>query len=62
MRIRLLSGIFIFALFSAISLFAQDTGEITGTVRDKSGAIIQGADVRISGAAGGISARPLTNY
>jgi hypothetical protein len=61
MRIRLLCGIVVFALFSAIGLFAQDTGEITGTVRDKSGAVIQGANVEISGAAGGIQRSTVTN-
>ena len=28
-------------MFSAVNLFAQDTGEITGTVRDNTGAVIR---------------------
>ena len=43
---------------SAATLFAQDTGQITGTVRDNSGAVVQGAEVKISGTAGVSSAPP----
>jgi len=53
MKIRLLIGIAtLLGLFSAANLHAQDTGTITGTVRDSSGAVIQGAEVKITGAAG----------
>jgi|CZLA01.1.fsa_nt_gi hypothetical protein len=62
MRIRLCCGIVVlFGMFSAVNLCAQDTGTITGTVRDNSGAVIQGADVKISGAAGGIERATTTN-
>jgi carboxypeptidase family protein len=61
MRIRLLCGVVVLALFSAANLCAQDTGVITGTVRDNSGAVIQGADVQINGTAGGIRRATTTN-
>ena len=61
MRIRLLCGIVVLALFSAANLCAQDTGVITGTVRDNSGAVIQGAEVQIEGTAGGIRRSTTTN-
>jgi len=64
MRIRffLFSGIVVLlALFTATNLFAQDTGSITGTVRDNSGAVVQGADVKVSGTAGGIERTSTTN-
>jgi Carboxypeptidase regulatory-like domain/TonB-dependent Receptor Plug Domain len=46
---------------SAGSLFAQDTGELTGTVRDNSGAVVQGAEVKIVGTAGGLERTTTTN-
>jgi hypothetical protein len=52
---------FLLALLSTASLRAQDTGELTGTVRDNTGAVIQGADVKISGTAGGIDRATVTN-
>src|SRR5271157_899651 len=62
MRIRLFCGVVVLlGVFSAVSLHAQDTGTITGTVRDNSGAVIQGADVKISGIAGGIERDTTTN-
>jgi Carboxypeptidase regulatory-like domain len=61
MRIRLLCGIIVLALFWAANLCAQDTGVITGTVRDNSGAVIQGAEVQIEGTAGGIRRSTTTN-
>jgi hypothetical protein len=62
MRIRLFSlTVFLLALFCAVGLYAQDTGVITGTVRDNTGAVIPGADVKITGAAGGISRSSVTN-
>jgi hypothetical protein len=48
-------------VLSAAFVHAQDTGVITGTVRDNTGAVIQGADVKISGAAGGIERATTTN-
>src|ERR1700676_2423936 len=49
------------AVVSAANLHAQDTGVITGTVRDNTGAVIQGADVKITGTAGGIERATTTN-
>ena len=42
-------------------VFAQDTGVITGTVRDHSGAVVSGAEVRVSSHAGGIDRTTTTN-
>ncbi len=61
MKLRLWCGVALLALCSAITLSAQDTGELTGTVRDKSGAVVQGADVTINGAAGGIERTTTSN-
>jgi Carboxypeptidase regulatory-like domain len=62
MKIRFLCGITVLlGMFSALNLHAQDTGAITGTVRDNTGAVIQGADVKISGIAGGIERATTTN-
>ncbi len=62
MRNRLFCGIAVLlAMFVATNLHAQDTGVITGTVRDNTGAVIQGADVKISGTAGGIERATTTN-
>jgi len=62
MRNRLFCGIAVLlAVFAATNLNAQDTGVITGTVRDNTGAVIQGADVKISGTAGGIERATTTN-
>jgi len=62
MRNRLFCGIaMLLAVFVATNLHAQDTGVITGTVRDNTGAVIQGADVKISGTAGGIERATTTN-
>jgi Carboxypeptidase regulatory-like domain/TonB-dependent Receptor Plug Domain len=62
MRIRLSCGIVaLLGVFSAVDLHAQDTGAITGTVRDNTGAVIQGVDVKISGIAGGIERDTTTN-
>ena len=62
MRIRIFCGIvMLLGMFSAARLDAQDTGAITGTVRDNSGAVIQGADVKIGSAGGGIQRTTVTN-
>ena len=62
MRIRLFCGIVVLlGMFSAASLHAQDTGDITGTVRDNTGAVIPGAEVKINGTAGGIERDTTTN-
>jgi hypothetical protein len=62
MRNRLFRRIaMLLAVFVATNLHAQDTGTITGTVRDNTAAVIQGADVKISGTAGGIERSTTTN-
>jgi hypothetical protein len=62
MRIRLFSGLAVLlAMFAVTSVSAQDTGDITGTVRDNSGAVVRGAEVKISGTAGGIERSTTTN-
>ena len=47
-------------LFSPISL-AQDTGYISGTVTDKSGAAVAGADIVVSNTAGSLTRTTTTN-
>jgi hypothetical protein len=62
MKIRLFSAIVVLlGVFSGANLHAQDTGAITGTVRDNTGAVIQAAEVKISGTAGGIERATTTN-
>jgi len=62
MNIRLVSKIvFVMALFSVTFLHAQDTGAITGTVRDNTGAVIPGAEVKVTAAAGGNDRTTTTN-
>jgi hypothetical protein len=48
-------------VLSAAFVHAQDTGVITGTVRDHTGAVIQGADVKVTAAAGGNDRATTTN-
>ena len=62
MKIRLaLVVAILLGVLPATRLFAQDTGEITGTVRDSSGAVVQGAQVKIAGTAGGQERTTNTN-
>jgi Carboxypeptidase regulatory-like domain len=62
MKVRLFCGIVVLlGMFSALNLYAQDTGVITGTVRDNTEAVITGAEVKISGTAGGIERSTTTN-
>src|SRR6202051_1957586 len=54
MKIFLLRSLFFLALLIVpIAVSAQDTGAITGTVHDSSGAVVPGATVKIVSAAGG---------
>jgi Carboxypeptidase regulatory-like domain/TonB-dependent Receptor Plug Domain len=61
MKVRLLCGIAIWVAIAAVSLQAQDTGAITGTVRDSSGAVIAGAEVKVGSTAGGNDRTTATN-
>lgn len=62
MTVRRLCGIAVALLvLSAAFVHAQDTGVITGTVRDHTGAVIQGADVKVTAAAGGNDRATTTN-
>src|ERR1700732_2560451 len=62
MRNRLFCGIVVLlAVFIAANLPAQDAGVTPGPVRDNTGAVIQGADVKITGTAGGIERATATN-
>jgi hypothetical protein len=62
MRIRTLWGsVALCVLFAVVPLQAQDTGVITGTVRDNSGAVVPGADVKVHAGAGGNDRSTVTN-
>src|SRR5215467_13884183 len=62
MNIRRLPGLIVlFAFAFTLALHAQDTGVITGTVRDSSGAVVSGADVKIYAHAGGNDRTTVTN-
>lgn len=54
MRIRTLCGfVVLVAMLAVVLVQAQDTGVITGTVRDNTGAVIAGAHVKVTAGAGG---------
>ena len=57
---RVLLPIVLLVIFSAAA-WAQDTGAITGTVTDNSGAVVPGATVKITSAAGGNDRTTTTN-
>jgi hypothetical protein len=48
-------------VFSSTVLLAQDTGAITGTIRDNTGAVVPGAEVTIKGTAGGVERSTTSN-
>jgi hypothetical protein len=54
-------GVLIFALALPLASRAQDTGYISGTVSDKSGAAVVGADVVITNTAGSLKRTTSTN-
>jgi len=53
--------LFLTVVILPIAVSAQDTGAITGTVRDNSGAVVPGASVRIRSTAGGNDRTTTTN-
>jgi hypothetical protein len=62
MKSRLLRGfLFLAVVIVPIAVSAQDTGGITGTVRDSSGAVVPGATVQITSKAGGNDRTLTTN-
>jgi hypothetical protein len=58
---RVLLRIVLLAAISCTAALAQDTGSITGTVKDPSGASISNAEVVVSSADHGIDRRTVTN-
>jgi len=54
-------GLLWFCLAVTSSILAQDTGQITGTVRDPSGASIANAQITVSGSEGGANRVTKTN-
>lgn len=62
MKTRLMGWVVVAAVvLLPIAMWAQDTGVITGTVRDSSGAIVPKAQVKVTGAAGGNDRTTTTN-
>ena len=62
MKVRCLHTILaLLALSFPIASFGQDTGAITGTVHDNSGAVVPGAEVKIKSHAGGNDRTTTTN-
>ncbi len=60
MRNRFGIGLVLICLF-AVTAFAQDTGSISGTVRDNTGAVVPAADVTITNTAQGVARKTTTN-
>ncbi len=48
----------LFLIFAAAGLYGQETGSITGTVRDNTGAVIPGAEVNVTSEAQGVMTCP----
>lgn len=61
MKRRLLGLAVLVSVLYLPAAFAQDTGAITGTVRDGSGAVVSGAAVKLTSSAGGVDRTTTTN-
>jgi hypothetical protein len=59
--VRLWLWVFVIALLLPLASRAQDTGYISGTVTDKSGAAVAGAEVVLTNAAGSLTRNTTTN-
>jgi len=61
-RLLLLFCLFVLMVWSAApAALAQDTGNISGTVHDASGAVVPGAEVQLSSSAGGLTRTTTSN-
>ena len=62
MKTRLMGWVVLAAMaLLPIAMFAQTTGQITGTVHDNTGAVVNGAEVTISNAAKGVERKTTSN-
>src|SRR5436853_6628320 len=57
---RIFGGLFIIAL-SCSSLWAQVTAQISGTVKDQSGAVLPGVEIKVTQTETGVSRGAVTN-
>src|SRR5947208_6292063 len=62
MNTRLMRYVLLLAIVTLpLALFAQTTGQITGTVRDNTGAVVNGAKVTIRDTAKGVDRQTTSN-
>src|SRR5216684_202556 len=61
MKIGFMRALLFLIVLVPIAVSAQDTGALTGTVHDSSGAVVPGATVKITSAAGGNDRTLTTN-
>src|SRR5215510_14327995 len=61
MKTRLMRYVTLFSIFVAPALFAQTTGQITGSVHDNTGAVVGGASVTITEPNKGVTRKTNTN-
>jgi uncharacterized surface anchored protein len=50
----------LFLIFATAGLYGQTTGQITGTVRDNTGAVVPGAEVSVTNVTQGVVAQRVT--
>src|SRR5690348_2596033 len=60
-HLRWVATVFAVLFFFSLTMFAQDTGQLTGTVHDSSGAAVANAKVTVSNASQGINRPTTTN-